>query len=236
MLSGKPATAIPRTREGARRRLGKAKGGVTIQRYLIAWRPFRSMSPSDKQAQPEVNFDRLDEVLMQARAAVDASEGHGILCGLACVQSVVNPEDWEPVILGDTVLAGDALTEGKHLLAGLWRQSIQQLESLECAFDPLLPPDSRRLSLRTEGLASWCNGFLYGFGLGGGKVYDTLSGEATEFVQDLTNISRMDTRAQDNETDEAAYTEVLEYVRVGVLLIYEDLRQFRQLPGTDKVH
>ncbi len=85
-------------------------------------------------------------------------------------------------------------------------------------------------------LGGWCAGFLYALGLAGEDSYGRLSSEAREFVRDLTEISRIDAGVEGDEQEEAAYTEVLEYVRVGVLMVYEDLRQSRQPPGADRLH
>ncbi len=194
------------------------------------------MTAVDTQGSQQLDYEQLEAVLARAGAAVSAGEAHGILCGLCSVRPVVNTGDWEPLILGE-VLPGDAaLVDARHMLKQLWRQGIQQLESADCAFQLMLPPDSRRLSQRTELLGSWCAGFLYALGLAGDQSYARLSSDAREFVRDLTEISRIDAGVEGDEREEAAYMEVLEYVRVGVLMVYEDLRQSRQPPGADRVH
>ena len=55
--------------------------------------------------------------------------------------------------------------EPRRLLARLWEQTRRQLDSPDYAFQPLLPDDSRPLSLRTQVLGLWCSGVLYGLGL-----------------------------------------------------------------------
>ena len=190
----------------------------------------------DTQELKQLDYEQLEAVLAQASATVNAAEGHGILCGLCCVRPFVNSGDWEPLILGEVSPEDAAVAEARRLLEQLWRQGILQLESSECAFQLVLPPDSRRLSQRTELLGCWCAGFLYALGLAGEEVYGKLSSEARDFIRDLSEISRIDSGAQGDDTEEKAYTEVLEYVRVGVLMVYEDLRESRQPPGADRVH
>jgi hypothetical protein len=52
-----------------------------------------------------------------------------------------------------------------------------------------------------------------------------LSEDAQEAVRDLGQIARADvTDASESEEDEAALAEIVEYLRVAVLLIREDLR------------
>lgn len=194
------------------------------------------MTAVDTREHKQLEYGQLESVLAQAGAPVSAAEGHGILCGLCSVRPVVNSGDWEPLILGDLAPGNPSVADARHFLEQLWRQGIQQLESSECAFQLLLPPDSRRLSQRTELLGCWCAGFLYALGLAGDEAYGRLSSEAREFVRDLSEISRIDTGVEGDDAEERAYTEVLEYVRVGVLMVYEDLRESRQPPGADRVH
>ncbi len=194
------------------------------------------MTAVDTQQSEQGAYEQLEAVLARAGGTVSAAEGHGILCGLCCVRPVVNSGDWEPLILGDSLPGNAGVADARRFLEQLWRQGIQQLESSECAFQLLLPWDSRALSQRTELLGSWCAGFLYALGLAGDEAYGTLSSDAREFVRDLSEISRIDTGVEGDEAEERAYTEVLEYVRVGVLMVYEDLRESRQPPGADRVH
>ncbi len=196
----------------------------------------KSMTVVDTRQSSQLEYEQLEAALVQAGAAVSAGEAHGILCGLCSVRPVVNTGDWEPLILGDVPPGDAALADARRLLEQLWRQGMQQLESADCAFKLMLPPDTRRLSQRTELLGGWCAGFLYALGLAGEDSYGRLSSEAREFVRDLTEISRIDAGVEGDEQEEAAYTEVLEYVRVGVLMVYEDLRQSRQPPGADRLH
>jgi len=50
-------------------------------------------------------------------------------------------------------------------------------------------------------------------------------------LQDLIEVTRMDAGVEDTDDNEAAYTEILEYVRVGVMIIGLTLRPDKQ-PST----
>ena len=55
-----------------------------------------------------------------------------------------------------------------------------------------------------------------------------LPGEVGEIVRDLTEISRADVDdARRHESNESAYAELVEFVRVGVQLVFEELRRAR---------
>jgi uncharacterized protein YgfB (UPF0149 family) len=53
-----------------------------------------------------------------------------------------------------------------------------------------------------------------------------------DIIRDLLQITRAEVDgATDNETNEAAYAELVEYLRVAAQLTYEELSEFRQ-PST----
>ena len=81
---------------------------------------------------------------------------------------------------------------------------------------------------RALALSQWCQGFLYGFGTGGPCRASELTAEVEEVLRDLTHISQasVDTGA-DAEEEEQAYAEIVEYVRVGVQLIHDELIELR---------
>ena len=100
-------------------------------------------------------------------------------------------------------------------------------------FDLLLPPDEEPLAVRTAALAEWCQGFLYGLGAGGIPDARRLEGDAGELVRDFAEISRASVgSSEDQEADENAYGELVEFVRVGVQLLFEELGSARaQVPA-----
>jgi uncharacterized protein YgfB (UPF0149 family) len=95
-----------------------------------------------------------------------------------------------------------------------------------------LPDDDELLEDRTIALAQWCGGFLAGLASGG--EFEVLSEEGREAIDDLQQIARAELTAPegegpDNEEDEVAFTEIVEYVRVVTLMMREDFRG----PGAD---
>ena len=75
----------------------------------------------------------------------------------------------------------------------------------------LLPDDEVDLSQRTAALGQWCYGFLTGFG-SAGKTDRVLTEESEDGLRDLAAIAQIAVEDGD-ESDEADYMEVTEYVR-----------------------
>src|SRR5438309_6995139 len=99
-------------------------------------------------------------------------------------------------------------------------------------FELLLPEDEQSIDARTAALAAWCQGFLYGLGAGAIPDASELPGEVGEVVRDFLQITRAGVdAAQDEESNESAYAELVEFVRVGVQLLFEELATARRAPS-----
>jgi uncharacterized protein YgfB (UPF0149 family) len=90
-------------------------------------------------------------------------------------------------------------------------------------FDPLLPDDDAPLEDRVEALGAWCQGFLYGYGSATEGRRTPPTGDVAEVLTDLAEISRGGATGLDTEeVEEGAYTELVEFLRVGVQTIYDE--------------
>lgn len=155
-----------------------------------------------------------------------AAEAHGTLCGLLCGSSDDLPQAWIDNTLADTHDDADSAPVNAHaLLVRLYEATSGALQGDEMAFAPLLPGDSEGLDVRLEALAAWSQGFLYGLAVRGLKDLEQIDAQIREFLEDLLEISRVDTEVgDDSEAEEAAYIELVEYVRVGVQLLFDETR------------
>jgi len=110
----------------------------------------------------------------------------------------------------------------------------RQLNDPACEFQMLLPDDNDSLDARVNALGDWCQGYLIGLSLGGITDFAPLPEDAREITKDLLEIARAGTsyELEGSEEDENAYAELVEYLRVGVLLINEEL-QPTQAPLVD---
>lgn len=169
-------------------------------------------------------FYDLDETLRRAGAACDAAESHGTLCGALCA-GVDSEAAWLDHILDEARGSGEAQQACRRALLALCDETRHKLRAGVLEFSPLLPEDEAGLADRTDALGEWCQGFLYGMGLAGARLdTEELSEETGEVLKDMGQIAQAGFDGEDSEEDETAYAEIVEYVRVGVQLLYEELQ------------
>lgn len=174
----------------------------------------------------QISFDQVRDVLSGREWELSAGELHGSLCGFLSARGALRELDWLDVLL-DAAVSTDLSAAERAVLMPLGLQATQALEEGELGFTPLLPADDAALELRVDALGQWCDGFVGGLGLGGLDEEHGLSATGREAVEDLGRIARTEMTLDGDEEDEAAFVEVLEFVRIGVILVYEELRATR---------
>ncbi|MFO1410797.1 MAG: UPF0149 family protein [Steroidobacteraceae bacterium] len=172
-------------------------------------------------------YATIQQALSDARAVIEAAEAHGTLAGALCALEGYSVGDWLAEILPD----GPELAAVSPELGGLYDLTRAALHGNAMEFDLLIPEDDAPIEERTRALSLWCNGFLYGLGTTGAADPARLSPDAGEVVRDLTEITRAGVDAADGaEENEAALAELVEFVRVGVQLVYEEAGRQRPAP------
>jgi len=161
----------------------------------------------------------LDEHEIQATPA----EIHGILCGLICGGIALDGNSWQEPF-NDLVNDGFGLPAAvKKAVNELYQATSQSLYEVEYTFDLLLPGDQLPLDERTDAMAQWVQSYLVGFGICQ-KDLNRLSAELREVIEDFAEIAQVSAEFdQEDEIAQQAYSEVIEYLRVGVLLGYAEL-------------
>jgi uncharacterized protein YgfB (UPF0149 family) len=176
----------------------------------------------------QVTFAEVVRVLEGLGSSVPAAEAHGCLVGALCTTQHYPMERWlEEIIPDDEQRVDD---DSQQALRLLYADTLNALRGEDMDFEVLLPGDEISLETRAGGLSQWCQGFLYGFGTGQvnskAPKADDLPANVNEILNDLTHIGRASVEIEgdgDSETEEEAYAEVVEYVRVGVQLIHDEL-------------
>lgn len=169
-----------------------------------------------------------DEVARQLSALATqrgAAEVHGMVCGALCV---FEPERVDPRQLLESTDPAQALNRGQdsdEALKALTASALAALQDVENGFTPLLPDDQTSLPNRVQELVNWCEGFLYGLGTRPGVDLEACSEELQEILRDFTEFTRAGLDTDGNqELEEAAYAELVEYIRVGVQLVFIEFK------------
>lgn len=178
----------------------------------------------------QLHFEEISDLLQDLGSTGNAAQGHGVLCGLLCSQGYINGQAWVTRMLhgdretGHTPPAGDALPPLPRPLLDLHSETVRGMNDINHEFRLMLPDDEEDLELRIEALTEWCQGFLYGMGMGGIKDFSRLPEPVVEITHDLMEISRASSATTGSDEDETAFLELVEYVRVGTQLIHEELQ------------
>jgi yecA family protein len=151
----------------------------------------------------------------RAGLATDVAELHGALCGWIAGGGAVGP-DWLARVFADP-----ALPAAEGVLKDLAEATSAQFSDREFSFELLLPPADASLQERSGALFEWCRGFLGGFGLAAGAE-PPLSEESREALGDLARLAAAQPQDDGDDEDEAALSEIEEFVRVAVLLMHGD--------------
>jgi uncharacterized protein YgfB (UPF0149 family) len=176
-----------------------------------------------------IGFDDVAQALAAGGSTVHAAEAHGCLVGALCARRVYLPAEWLEELLPDGPepgTAGPDLERGP--LRALFEQSRDVLAADEMEFEPLLPPDEAALAERVEALGAWLQGYLYGVGSAGPFKRGTLPEAVAEVLTDFAEVSRAGAVGSASaEVEESALAELIEFLRAGVLLVYEELADLR---------
>jgi len=171
------------------------------------------------------HYEELETVLATADAEVEAAECHGVVCGMICAAGTVDVSTVLEHLLGEGNTLSAAARDCHKFLERLYAESLLHLNDGDFELQLLLPDDDAPLIDRANALVQWCQGFLFGLGLGGFKQKEGSPETVDEIVRDFYEISqtRYDCEMPD-EVDESAYAEIVEYVRMSTLLVHEELQ------------
>ena len=185
--------------------------------------------------QGSVEYAELEDLLRRCGANWNAPAAHGFLCSRLALRGTDAAPEWLGLVLKGSEAGDVSRNDCADRLQSLFQATLKALAERQSQFMPLLPDDSNPASARAEALANWCEGYLHGLVAmkHGEQVKSKLAGEPiADIIRDLLEITRAtaDGDARD-ESNEEAYTELLEYIRVAAQLVYEELAEFRSPAG-----
>ncbi|MYB35224.1 MAG: UPF0149 family protein [Gammaproteobacteria bacterium] len=163
----------------------------------------------------------LDEKLRDIGWDSGVPEAHGLLTGLAC-------RGFSAKHIGNKMYMFE-LDSGQDSasLQALYELVLKNLESDDPVFDLMLPGDDESAFRRADEIANWCSGFAQGFCHDGDMSILQRTGPVKEMFDDIMSIARIQTDFSDDEVERQgenrALTEIEQYLRVGIQLIYEEM-------------
>ena len=183
------------------------------------------------------DYPQLQTLFDRQLIPLSPAEAHGLLTALISAGET-EPEEWLGQLFGGIEGAHTLSQEDGVLLAGMFGDTQRDLSGDAFEFELFLPDDDTEIEMRVGALSTWCQGYLFGLGIRGLGDSPALSDDAQELIADLTAISRAAVDDSDaEEADEEAYAEIVEYVKVGVLSLHEDLRPLRDaVETTETLH
>lgn len=171
------------------------------------------------------DYDAVAAALKRCGMSQGPAEVHGFAFGLTLSGLPEPLKIWQQELYSTfdpaDVLAGECRALLDRVFASLY--SDRSADSMQLTL--LLPQDIVVDAGRLAAIRDWCQGFLFGLGLGGDALTDRLSPQARELLHDFAEFTRLDTEgAEDTRENRAALIEVEEYLREGAMLIRDELR------------
>jgi hypothetical protein len=175
-------------------------------------------------------FDDVAHIFGKAALNVHPSYAHGFWLGMISGGRNISPKDWVDTVLGRPQAWGSLPTNVQHILLAIAEASVEQLGDPQYSLQLLLPDDDEALDDRLHGVSEWCTGFTQAFRHCNENHQELLQGDAAEALSDLNEIRQISLEIEDGPQDEQNFVEVLEYIRVAVLLIHQDLLSKHNFP------
>ena len=176
------------------------------------------------------DFYALEDALLRVDADFSAAEVHGIN---SAVLSINNNYDLQA--LKTQLIPGDErdvhYQEASRLLAELYSATSGQLNSGDLQFELLQPGEQDSLEARLQGVQKWCQGFAYGLAISGLKTMSDLPEDSREWTQDVIQIGASgEFDLEDEDASEAALVDITEFLRVGVMMMNEEVQPLQGKP------
>ncbi len=163
-------------------------------------------------------FAQLNQTLDKTTLKLHASQVHGLISGLLCGKPTERSRGWEALITGE-----DDQATAHEVLQSVYDSTALSLADDLFQFKLVLPEDDTPLGERAEALTVWCQGFLTGLKLVDITIVGREPSELTEAINDLIEIAKMNyDQVIESEEDENAFAELVEYVRMAVVFIFQE--------------
>lgn len=178
-----------------------------------------------------INFMDLESTLDASGSGWNSAQAHGLLCGRLAVLGPYAFSVCVEQIFENATEKSLQYHECESMLENIFKDTWLQLVERQSEFELFLPDDNLSIKDRTDAISQWSDGFLHGLVTGKRpeKLKEYLAKDPIDaIIKDFLEITRASADMEENsEENETAFNEIMEYIRVSVQLIYEDLAEFR---------
>jgi hypothetical protein len=175
------------------------------------------------------DYAGVERALERVDSGFSAAEIHGIACGMLVVNQATDQNAWLAQVLEGS--SQDVLVqEVRTLLRELFIVTRQQMNDSGLGFELFLPEEAE-LEAQVEAMQDWCQGFAFGLAAAGVKDMKKLPADSREWAEDVVRIGTSgELDLEDEEESEDAFAEILEYLRIGVLMMNEEMQPMKAAP------
>jgi len=180
-----------------------------------------------------LDFDDCCNQMLEFGYEVSPSELHGLLSGVVSTGLKIRPDSIITLVLKH-VDAETCSERNRTTILTMYDFIEREMFSSDSSYTLFLPDDELDMSQRLRCLAAWCQGFLVGFGTASAqKAIGQFSPETEEALKDIVNIANLseDFDAEEDEVNETSYAELVEYLKVAVLLMSSELLKSTRRDG-----
>lgn len=170
---------------------------------------------------PSLKIEKLLAALEAAEIGQHPVEVHGAMVGLIAGGVEQGRGAWLKPLL-ELMNDGQALPgDLQQLVKNSLPTPRRVLAERDFGFTPLLPEEEEPLCDRVEAMSLWVQSFLTGLAIiqpGLNKAPQ----DVREIVADLAAIAQVEIDVAEDEESEAAYTEIVEFVRMAAIHCYQE--------------
>ncbi|MDX1351656.1 MAG: UPF0149 family protein [Thiomicrorhabdus sp.] len=188
-----------------------------------------------------MDFEQVNEVLAPFPELESPAFIQGMLIGLLCGDSDIQEAVWIKKLIEEAQIKSVKESFLK-VLDEVFQETNKGLNGSGFELNLCLPDDGESLVFRAAMLGQLCEGVLYGLGLIGAlnDAENEIPKEVRELVDDFGQISRIDVGSlsdseQVSDAEESDFMELVEFVRVGILTMNEELNPTQAPPIMDAV-
>lgn len=169
-----------------------------------------------------INYEQIAHMMDHLQTDIMPAQLQGVAYAFVSLKGQHSEKIWAKFLLDEfeDILDNPQWTAFLEILGDIFRSAQSSLNADDFNVSLCLPEDDAPLSIRLEALGAWCRGFMYGLGLAD-KPEVLNEPDIQEALNDLSALSNIASDSDDSEQDEVDFHELVEYVRLIPVMIYQ---------------